>query len=399
MTFPSGLKRICDVCFYLTFASLIGSGDLIFTLPFFAGTAFLSAFLAPYRWIKYLSIPLLFLMFLVIQPTIQNVAILIPIIIYLVWSMPKVGERIAQFNYIPVFRLFIKAFSVILVIFVLVSLWFNTSEFTFPMDSLLFGFTFLSTSVLILRMIRHDDAVLKQTKFKMINGLPLVGIFIGTVLLSRSFFLDFILSILNLIWWLFLLPIFLIIMWVVINFISFIFDFFNIGHQDPVEMELPAFLEFIGDFFDQERDINTTMFAVIAIMLGLVMIRLIFKFLSEKSGSPIIRDDGTEEESFALNEPFNKKRRHFRNYRENQARAVYRHFLKFAQKNEINLPLHLTSDEIAIEMMKRFKSEKSNEFRDAYVQVRYGNIPCTKADIKQIKLLYKSVKEEIEQFP
>jgi len=400
MTFPSGLKRICDVCFYMTFASLIGSGDLIFTLPFFAVVTFLSAFLAKYGVIKYISILPLFLMFFVIQPTVSNIAILIPIIIYLFWSMPKAGERVAQFNYIPVFRLFIKTFSVILGIFMLISLWFNTTEFEFPRDSLLFGFTFLLTSVIVLRLIRHDEAVSKQLRFKMINSLPLVGISIGTLLISRSFFVDFILSIIRFIWQILLFPIFLIIMWIAANIVNFIFGFFNIGNLDPVALELPDFLEAFADFVTAERDLSSLIGVLIGIMivLGIIMIRLIFKFLSDKIGSPIIRDDGIEEEHFTLEGASGKRNRYFGNRKENQVRSIYRNFLALAKKNNIELPLHFTSDEIAGRMSYSISSENSKKLRDAYIQSRYGDVVYTKDDIKQIKQLYKSIKEEIESF-
>jgi len=398
MTFPSGLKRICDVCFYMTFASLIGSGDLIFTLPIFAAVAFLSAWLAQYGALKYISILPLFSMFLVVAPTIQNVGILMPIVIYLFWSMPKVGERIAQFSYLPVFRIFIKAFSIMLAIFVVVSLWFNTTEFTFPRDSLLFGFTFLLTSVLVLRMIRHDEAVLKQIRFKMINSLPLVGILVGAILLSRSFFLDFILSVVGFIWWVLLLPLVLIIMWFIINIVMFIFGFFNIGGQDPLEMELPAFLEFVGEFLNQERNVNTTIFAAIVIALGVITICLVFKMLSNKVGSPIIRDDGIVEEHFTLEDLLDKRKNYFRNYKENQVRAIYRNFLVLIKKSEIELPLHLTSDEIVGRVSDSLNFEMLNELRKAYIRVRYGEVKYTKDEIKRIKALYKDIKKEIETF-
>ena len=63
MVITSGLKRVCDISFFMTFATLIawlfgpgGEPGLIITLPIFIGSSFLASFLAKWGIVRFLVI-------------------------------------------------------------------------------------------------------------------------------------------------------------------------------------------------------------------------------------------------------------------------------------------------------------------------------------------------------
>ena len=405
MRIPNGLKRICDISFYMTFASFIGGGfgsdSLILTLPIFVFVAFLSAFLAPRGWVRYTSLLPLFLIFVIIPLTIVNLVVVIPAIIFMICSLPPADEYVTSFEYSGVFKLFLVIFGGFLAIFAII-------EAQIPGDTLLFGTSFLFNSIIFMRMIRHDESVLKQTQFKIMNTVSIVGVVISAILISTEAFLTFVQNAIRFIWWHLIGPIFLLVISIFTAILAFILrllgleGIFEPGLYEVPELEMEMILE------EEELTlahalyiffiiIFATFFIIIVTILLVVLVRKLFKWLTQQSRPPYLGEDGIEEERFALDDDEKKKRR-FRRRTENQIREVYRKFLIFLKKKEVNIPQHFTSSDVNELVATKFKSEKSSELRDEYIQVRYGESDYTKEDIKRIKRLHKEIKEEIERF-
>ena len=410
MVFPRGLKRICDVCFYMAFASLLGSmmdfgGNLILTLPIFAIIAFLSAFLAPRGLIKYISLLLMPSVFLIITPTIGSLAIFTPITIYLFWSMPKPDERIWQFDYQPAFRLFLKIYGGLLGVLLAFMLLSGGAyglahiERVFSADSILFAIMFLLSSTMFIRMKRHDEAVLKQTRFKVVNAIPFIGMLFGAILASSDRVISSVLFLLHFIWFGIVLQIFNLIARLLMMIPDFAINRVDSSNEAAMilpteEMELELL---VPDFLDLRESIEVadgTWFTIFLIIMGVIALIIIFKILSKKVGSPDVRDDGVEEERFALDDPKDKKHRR-RN--ENQVREIYRTFLELIKEKGVDLKLYSTSGEIETQIASRFNSKKSRELREKYIQVRYRGDSYTKDDLKRVKGLYKEIKQEIDK--
>lgn len=400
MTFPNGLKRICDICAYMTFASLIasflGSDNLIITLPVFASVAFLSAFLAPRGKIKYMGIIPLFLIFLITPSTLINLVVFIPTIAYMIWAIPKPDESLSGFNYEPIFNGFIKIVGTILLLRLIFGVMFDGEPI--PTDSLLFATAFLLLATLFTRMIRHDDDILNDIRFKLINIISVIGIILGTFFVTNRMFLETGVTI-----YLFiaryLTHLLILITYPFARLLSFL-----LPEADPAAMELNWITELIGNMEPLEHNeagspilgsiIGIIAFSVIVIVVLSLFFKLIKEILNKILGSQ--REDDIEDEIIPLDENDKKKRRFRR--RENQIRELYRKFLKLIKMNDIDTSLHLTSKEIETQVVNTFNTETSGTFRDEYIQIRYKEDEFTKNDVKRMKELYKSVKEEIETF-
>ena len=401
MTFPNGLKRICDICCYMVFATLIatplGSYDLIATLPVFAIVAFLAAFLAPRGRIKYISLTPLPLIFLIVPLTIVNLVVFTLAILYMIWAIPKQNESVAGFNYEAVFNGFLKVFGVILLLrFGVFAPLFDGAPF--PTDTLFFAAAFLLLATIFTRMIRHDENILNQIGFKLINMISVIGVVLGIFLVTNRTFLE----ITTTIWFFiarYLIYLLLLIAYPIARLLSLLLTEF-----DPEAMLLMGGLNFIDDYGIEyyEADSQPIWPLIIAvIVVGIVMIiglPLLFKLIKALLSKVLgIRDDEDIEDEFIPLDDKDKKKRRFRR-RENQIRELYRDFLKLIKKNDIDISLHLTSKELEIQVATTFNTETSSALRNEYIQVRYKENDFTKDDVKRMKELYKNVKEEIETF-
>jgi len=418
MIFMSALKRICNMCFYLTFATFFGYffayllgleiSHFFVTFPIFIGVGFLSTFLDSRGWLKYLSFLPLALTFLIIPLTILNLLILLPLIIYMSWSTSEPlwaqkasGEYYFVLDHTPVFKRFMKFFIPILLLQLFLSLLFGRS-ITFPIDSLLFGLSFIIASVVFTRMIRHDEAIFAQLRFKAINAIPIMAVIIITILFV--FGRDF----LNLVW-----PS------VIDNFDpSFVLEQIGGGGGAGGELSFEGTGGVAGYQYLELEGVEITLATRILIIITNILGFLAFAPLYIVGIPAIIivlywtirafwpskgltwrntRNDGIEEEYFALDDPNDKQKKRPRR-KENQIREIYREFLALLKEQNIDVSQHFTSREIEEEVARNLQSEKSSELRTEYIKVRYQEIEPTKSDIKKMKELYKNVKEEIEIF-
>jgi len=414
MSFLRGLKRICDISFYMTFVSFaigisgISDSNLIAILPIFIVAAFLSAFLTLYGWIKYLGVIPLLLVFLIIPVVEVSLIILIPIMLYFIWESSRKIGRVAllSFNYERVFWLFIIALGVTLVFFMIMSWWFDAQAY-FPTDSLLYALTFLVTSIMFMRMgrhgmDRHDESIFQQFKFNIVNTLTLVALVIGAVLVMLgNIFLDFILSAINFAWFTLVIPVtnlFIRLIGLILPYeINPISSFVEPGPTRG--MRGYAGYNPQGDQVWVQRNLTAFMIVAHIIIFVLIIISIvkIVKFLSEKLSNKKqsrVRNDGVEEEYFSLGEP--EKRKRVRN--ENQIREIYYQFLTLLKKKKVMILRSQTSQEVENEVVSHFESKKSSELRESYIGVRYGDIVFTEADVKRVKELYKDIKKEVENF-
>jgi len=316
----------------------------------------------------------------------------------MIWTLPPPDEDVSQFHYDDVFRNFLMIFGFMLVI----SLFLGELQ----SDTLLFAISFLFNSIVFMRLIRHDESVLKQTRVKIINAASIIGVIIGAVLLSTEVFLTFIGRVINFILVNFLAPIFRFILWIIFVPLEFIFDILGLNEilAGIFASMFRIEVEFFGGevMFEPLEEANSQLplpvvIAIIVIIATIVIFLVIkiFKMLTKLKHS-YASGDGIEEERFFLDSQ-EKKKRHIWQRPENQIREIYRRFLLHLKKQEVNVPLHFNSSDVEDLVATKFKSEKSSDLRAEYIGVRYGESTFTKADVKRIKGLYQEVKQEIEE--
>jgi len=193
MKFLYSLKLISDICFFMTFATIItsffGGLHLFISLPIFIITSVLTTYLSTYKWLKLFGlIPLIIIYYTIPLITINLIA-LIPPIIYLInstFKKPTLNERIEYDGKIKVF-LMIFGWCLLLLI-PLTQLGYENTHI--GIDVYTFAFLFLFTGIMLTRLSRHDLSVLNQPRFRLFNFYSLLLVIIIPIVMSIPLFIS-----------------------------------------------------------------------------------------------------------------------------------------------------------------------------------------------------------------
>lgn len=400
MILPRALKRFCDICFYMTFASIFGvffgGENYISTLPIFMLVAYLGAFLSPYGRVKYLSIIPLFLVFFILPPTLINFVVLTPAILYMIWNIPKLNERITEIEYTEIFMKFLISFA-IAIVFTAIFIGFSL----LPYDTFLFRISFVFNAIIFMRLTRHPESIQKQKIFKIMNSISTVGAMIAALLMSTNLFLRLVGLILHYIFillfsplWLLLIAIFHIFGLDPLTFDlenTFLHELLNlmlgIGSRSPMMHYIEG-----TDYASQE---GIPMLVILGFILVVVLAMIqIFRIIMQKTIPRLSRNDEIEEIRTPLDQ-YENKRQLARRY-DNQIRDIYRDFLTLIKRKGVNVDKKsLTSYDVDQLTKAKFKSAKSQDLRKEYIRVRYGRFEYTKEDVRRVKGLYKEVEKAL----
>lgn len=183
------LKILSDLCYYGIFAAFFASsygltGSL---LPQFALAALAAALsrMADRKWptTPVRLVPLLLCLSAFALPTqTAGLVILAPAVLYVLFCCVTRRTQPRYFDSIDIFFLELKLLPVPAVIALALGLLKRAEAFSVP-----YLIVYLLSSVVLLRMLRHDEATLSQPKFRLMNGLTvsllcLVCSFLGSPL-------------------------------------------------------------------------------------------------------------------------------------------------------------------------------------------------------------------------
>jgi len=419
MIMTSALKRICDISFYMTFATTVAwilGGDathgIALTLPIFILTAFLAAYLAKWGHVRYLAVLPLMTVFLVVPLYLVNVVALLSAVILMIYTLPRLNEQPSTFDYQRIFRIFMRIFllfAVFFIFFVIIDMTTGPQPRTlrvmyFSLDVLIFAISFLLNSVVFMRMIRHDVAILKQTRFKVMNAIPLAVLAIGAIVASNQAFLQFFFRLLggifSIVWFRGIAQVYY---WFVL-LLTWLFR--DLELEPMVPEEEYSYLNGRIEYYDGEhnREIDRAFTAIepgnlLIILVGILLVIgliILFKMLIKPAEEQSLSDEALEEEwSFLGNEE--KKRRGFLRRNENQIRTIYAKFLKLLKRKKFIFPLSATSLELEQLVATKVNSKELSDLRAAYIKVRYKESEYSQEDVAQLKELYKKIKDELER--
>jgi len=384
------------MAFVSLIATFFGSYNLITTLPVFAGVAFLAAFLTPRGQIKYVSIIPLLLIFLIVPLTLTNFIIFIPTFFYLAWSISKPEEDIIGFDYGPIFEKFLGIFIVILFLWFVVIYMVLTGP-PFPTDALWFAAAFLMLTIIFMRMIRHDELIINQYRFRLINVIPVIGIILAIFLLTNRIFLEivaFVGRILS-----YLISGIVFILHLPFHYFTLIYHLLSGYEEDPWWMDSPIFRNivliiliifvlYVAGRHMKPKEVDNP--------LKKRWLMWMFKLFEDKDEilEDVYDEHDFKEEVIALEE--DDEDQHAKRQRENQIREIYRDFLSFVKTKKVDTSQYLTSKEIENQIMTRFNAKTSRAFREEYIKVRYNGSEFAKDDVKRMKELYKNIKKEMD---
>lgn len=410
MAFIKGLKPICDLCFYFAFATLIGSlagsQGIIITLPIFMVVSFLFTTLHRYKKLKWVSFLPFFLLFIITPLTVIHLVILSPGVIYLFRYLLLKENSTEEVDYKGPFFIFLSAFGVIFIINLISTSWIGDVN-QLPNESITFALLFLLFSVFLMRMARHDDRIVKQAKFKLMNGLSMVGIFLITIIAGNThlqqFLLNIALTLFLLLWRFILYPILAAIVWLIEQFYRLLGLIFGDGGEVELEImqnlsvqweEMYDYVE--GTFTAEASPLLRAVAIVVGILVFLGAVAFIFKYLNSKTTTSEKRDDGVIETWENLDEQLTR-RRLFKGQNKQPVGAIYSDFLRLLKKHTYVILPTSTSEDVQSMLKESTVEEPSQQLRQKYLPLRYGGIVEKKEDAKEMKKLYREIKAEIDK--
>lgn len=173
------LKILCDLCYFGTFACFFAgsfglTGSLIPQFCLVALVCALSRLLEDHfpakPRLRFLPLPLLPLVLLLPAQTAGRI-LLLPAILYVVWTAWRSAYDVDYFQAVDTFRLELKILPIPAVFALIAQQGSRLERFSAP-----YLLVFLLCSVLLLRMVRHDEDTLSQPRFRLMNGLSLAAV-------------------------------------------------------------------------------------------------------------------------------------------------------------------------------------------------------------------------------
>ena len=336
------LKLIADLCIYFTLASVL------MTLPF----------VPPVVWV-------------------------VPAAVYVVYAALHYRKFVINIKHRPVFVMYYKVFAMFSLI-----VFFADRQF-YQTVSLPIALVFFLSSVILLRLTRHEERAQRQFSYKLISSWPVIALFAAAILFASAWFTGLLGTAISVIYFNLIIPLLNIIMRVVIFLIAPFFnrrmvrDFvFDYNGQAPEEAYVWA-----RPYYEPEHGAAYTVLMLIFIAAAIILIVFLFKKLLERVPA-LFAEEGVKQEYIPLDT--NKKQRSVR--QKNKLRRVYYKFLAKCRKNGIQSENYYTSETYQQLATERFGMDNDlKKLRDIYLPVRYGGNPEAQASKEDVDFARKLV--------
>ena len=394
MKFVICLKRISDICFYMAFAGylgmIFGADSLFSALPWFAAATFGSVYLNNYGPLRFAPYMLLLGMFLTVSPSTANLAVLLPICVYLIYNSVNPLVSVGWDENVSRFKLFIKIALALTIVSPVIGLRYYLESSLLP-----YAMMYFICSVVMLRMARHDENVLSDMKYGAMTLISVLTIFVLGFIISLEIAL-----IVSFIYFTLLVPIFAVI----IAGVVWLLRDFEPGTPRwvmPYEVDdfgaTFALLEWLDEYvwpaarFD---GMNNVLRVVLIVLILAGIMYFVIRLFSSREREHKTASAGTMREIRNAVEASTTVRRKYRR-RNNQIREIYRKLLIKCRAAGMSITGNMTSLDIERIAQKKFNCPQTSELRDMYVQVRYNNAEFTKQDVIRAKALYKQASEKL----
>lgn len=391
MIFLNTLRMIVDLSFYFFFAELFvvttTNPSQLFHMLILCVCYGISVYLQRQAFRKiYLLLPVLVLFI----PG-GSLFALFPAILYVIYLLAKENTALSWDRQSELFSASYKIFLIAGACICLSGNYANFIKYSLPM-----AFICLVTSVLLMRMLRHNPDTYLNPQYQMKNCIFLVIILFFAWLSSREFIFTLIGNGLEFIYMQCIYP--LLIVFIncfifVIRILMQIFSWIKLGEINFQENQL---LESEGSptYADLSTAIGTHTSAFKSVITVLLFIALLvlafffFRWLALNRGEESIITHGLDIIRSTDSKGTKKERATSTVL---QVRRQYRVFLKLYQEHGGRIDISDTSEDVLKQSEKLFpEAELMQEMRQIYIQARYRNT-ASKADLKRMKQINKEM--------
>jgi len=396
------LKILTDLCYYGVFAAFFASfygltGNLLPQLF----TIALAAALCRVLWQKVPNarfLPLLLCLpaFLLPMET-AGLVISVPALLYALWTVLSSRFHLTYFAAADQFLLELKLLPLPALMALALMQIKRAEQFSLP-----YLLVFLLGSVLLLRMVRHDEDTLRQPRFRLMNCLSMAVLCVLCLFLSSPWFRAVVALILKGCWKVVSLPILLVAI-VFGGALALAFDAImpDDFHFDPVQLEglFPEMEEGEKEVMEEVMGNPETaekvayVFSAIGILLAILLIVLLFRWLAAKRrGIPSSAGDEVRYSATPMTPRKKTLTRLNARTPDLQVRYWYQQFLHRTQREGGQLQPTMNTRQQQDVGKDVFKEHSAlDRLRQLYLPARYKG-QATEQDAREAKELYQQIK-------
>lgn len=385
---------------FITFIFMIFNidGMLMLMIPFLMVTSLLTTYLSPLGTRKYLGfLPLPLLLFFV------PIAPLYLMVVLLVLAVQVYSLNRGQTHMHPdVIKDMYKKFLIGLISLALIIALFNwinnphddIAIGTLSLDFMAYSMSYLVVGGLLLRLLRHDDAVREEKTFFLRSSIPLIGVLVSGFLFSRPAFFSFVSNIIVFLWRAVVITIFQGFAWLITRpFVSSEVNFL-INFQEAEPFEAGG-----GGFANTEYTEPRYFIIEILIVLGLIgILILVVKAILSKKTTAKTQTTGMRENRTYLGElPKKDKKKSLLPQPDDEVRKLYQKMLVFLKKKEWQLDENVTSLDVSEKITVAVEEEVAQTMRHIYLPIRYGKKSGNSDEVALMKRAFLKIKGKIEE--
>lgn len=398
------LKTLCDISYYMCFASFIGSvfGIQPVLLPYVLLLSLCAAFsMALDSRTKLSSLRIVPIALgaagILLAADILTLLVLLPAIIYTALICLKRYFYPDHYHYVASFKPLITVLGIMTVVVILFGKSGVLQAYAGP-----FIVLYILGSVLLMRMLRHSERTMKQPAFILMNIASITGVCILSLLMSTNTGINIIKTIFLAAYKVILAPLAFLFSYVISTIIGIIYYFFiwlmslipdvnriegSNAQQGPKEQ--------LEDSL-QNLSLNKYFYIIVAICLTILLIYIFIKLL-DKSKNEHKKGENTPRSYYEyIKTP--KKQLSFSallpSTPAGQVRLYYRKMLMFFIRHGLAIKTNMDTSEIEAYVC-RFKPEKKDlikKMRLIYQPARYGK-GVSKQAAAEAKSLYHEIKK------
>lgn len=398
------LKILTDLCYYSLFAAFFASfygltGSILPQLALVALTvAFSRALWQRHPKARFLPLLLCLPVFLLPVPT-AGLVILIPALLYALWTVWSGRFHLTYFASADQFLLELKLLGLPALMAVALMQLQRAEQFSLP-----YLLVFLLGSVLLLRMVRHDEETLRQPRFRLMNCLSMAGLCALCLFLSSPWFRAAVGLALKACWKVVSIPLLLVSV-LVGGGLGMLFEAVmpDDFHFEPVQLE--GLFPEIGE---EEQQVMEEVagnpevaekvayaFSAVGILLAVILIVLLFRWLAAKrKGAPASAGDEIRYAATPMAPREKPLTRLNARTPDLQVRYWYQQLLRRTQQEGGQLTSTMNTRQQQDVGMEIFKEHGAlSRLRQLYLPARYKG-QATQQEAQEARALYQQIKKQ-----
>lgn len=411
MNLVFSLKILTDLCFFMFAISSITSvaphSGLLATSPLIVALAayfsrVLSVKLPKKAWLRYAPLALCGLCFLFTAQA-ADVVVTVPMVLYVAFVAFKKRYEVDYDTTLSRFYLCLKVIVVPLLIVVIANNWAGFVGVMLP-----YFFFYLVLTVMLLRMLRHNEKVLSDRRFRLMNVMEMLLLCGAGYLLSSGYMLMAFRFLIGLVVRFILRPVLTGVVYVFGGFAWVLSKIFSGIDFHAKDVDLSA-LDDLGQAvqqgdqnmqeYAQNQDTTATrIMTYILIGIGALIVVLVVILLFRALMKAGRRNDDNKFEDVreSLDDSDEGGARRLTRAPRDRVRHYYRKFLKLCDVRGIGAGEHLNSREINEKVWHIFQTPSLSALRELYIKARYSSAEITANDVKEAKGAYEDVKKSGE---